>query len=109
VVGRHAVTGAKVAFCPTLDTRPQSHASAVLNGAFAALRWVILCQMSVVVGDAVAQRITGEQPSRARAIAAAVIVALGAGFLAYKALRSGAPRKDGDDRGESSATDEAAE
>ena len=41
------------------------------------------------VADAVSDRIEGNQPSRLRSIAAAVIIGAGAAMLAFRLLRSG--------------------
>jgi hypothetical protein len=45
--------------------------------------------MSDFVGEAVAERLQGGEPSRLRAIGAAIIVGVGAAVLAYRLLRSG--------------------
>jgi len=45
--------------------------------------------MSNVVGEAVSQRLQGDEPSRLRALGAAIIIGAGAAVLAYKLLRSG--------------------
>jgi hypothetical protein len=45
--------------------------------------------MSDFVGEAVTQRLEGDEPSRLRALGAAVIIGVGAGVLAYRLLRSG--------------------
>ncbi len=47
--------------------------------------------MSDFVGDAVVQRLEGDEPSRLRALGAAIIIGAGAGMLAYRLLRSGGP------------------
>jgi hypothetical protein len=41
-----------------------------------------------VVGDAVKQRLEGDEPSRLRALGAAIIIGFGAAVLAYRLLRS---------------------
>jgi hypothetical protein len=45
--------------------------------------------MSDFVGEAVSQRLEGDEPSRLRALGAAVIIGAGAAMLAYRLLRSG--------------------
>jgi hypothetical protein len=40
------------------------------------------------VEEAVAQRIQGDEPSRLRALGAAIMIGAGAGMLAYRLLRS---------------------
>ena len=45
--------------------------------------------MTDFVGDAVAQRIGGDEPSRLRALAAAIIIGAGAAVVAYRLLRGG--------------------
>jgi hypothetical protein len=49
--------------------------------------------MSDFVGEAVSQRVQGDEPSRLRALGAAIIIGAGAGALAYRLLRS---RSSGD-------------
>jgi hypothetical protein len=44
--------------------------------------------MSDFVGEAVAQRVEGDEPSRLRALGAAIIIGAGAAVLAYRLLRS---------------------
>jgi hypothetical protein len=44
--------------------------------------------MSDFVQEAVAQRISGDEPSRLRALGAAIIIGFGAGVLAYRLLRN---------------------
>jgi hypothetical protein len=44
--------------------------------------------VSDFVGDAVSQRFQGEEPSRLRALGAAIIVGFGAALLAYRLLRN---------------------
>jgi len=44
--------------------------------------------MSDFVGDAVSQRLEGDEPSRLRAFIAAIIIGFGAAFLAYRLLRN---------------------
>jgi hypothetical protein len=51
--------------------------------------------MSDFVGDAVAQRLEGDEPSRLRALGAAIIIGAGAAVLAYRLLRAQGDR-DGD-------------
>jgi hypothetical protein len=41
------------------------------------------------VGEAVTDRISGEQPSRVRALIAAIAIGFGAAVLAYRLLRGG--------------------
>jgi hypothetical protein len=43
------------------------------------------------VSDAVAQRLEGDEPSRLRALGAAIIIGVGAATLAYRLLRSDGP------------------
>jgi hypothetical protein len=45
--------------------------------------------MSDFVGEAVADRLKGDEPSRLRALGAAILIGIAAGVLAYKLLRSG--------------------
>jgi hypothetical protein len=45
--------------------------------------------MSDFVGEAVTQRLEGEEPSRLRALGAAIIIGAGAAALAYRLLRGG--------------------
>jgi hypothetical protein len=45
--------------------------------------------MTDFVGEAVNQRLEGEEPSRLRALGAAIIVGVGAAVVAYRLLRSG--------------------
>ena len=45
--------------------------------------------MSDLVGEAVVQRLQGDEPSRLRSLGAAIIIGVGAGILAYRLLRSG--------------------
>ena len=49
--------------------------------------------MSDFVGDAVRQRIEGDEPSRLRALGAAIIIGAGAAVLAYRLLRSSGDRE----------------
>jgi hypothetical protein len=51
--------------------------------------------VSDFVQDAVAQRLEGDEPSRMRALGAAIMIGAGAAVLAYRLLRS----SGGDDRG----------
>jgi hypothetical protein len=44
--------------------------------------------MSDFVGDAVKQRLEGDEPSRLRALGAAIIIGFAAGLLAYRLLRN---------------------
>ena len=44
--------------------------------------------MSDFVGEAVEQRLEGDQPSHLRALGAAIIIGFGAAVLAYRLLRS---------------------
>jgi hypothetical protein len=44
--------------------------------------------MSDLVGEAVKQRVEGDEPSRLRALAAAIVIGVGAALLAYRLLRS---------------------
>jgi hypothetical protein len=44
--------------------------------------------MSDFVGEAVEERVAGGQPSRFRAVGAAIIIGAGAALLAYRLLRS---------------------
>jgi hypothetical protein len=46
--------------------------------------------VSDFVADAVGQRLEGDEPSRLRALGAAIIIGAGAAVLAYRLLRSGA-------------------
>jgi hypothetical protein len=50
---------------------------------------VLSVAMSDFVGEAVSQRLEGDEPSRLRALGAAVIIGFGAGVLAYRLLRGG--------------------
>jgi hypothetical protein len=43
--------------------------------------------MSDVVGEAVAQRLQGDEPSRLRALGAAIMIGCAAGVAAYRLLR----------------------
>jgi len=45
--------------------------------------------VSDFVGDAVSDRLEGEEPSRMRAFVAAIIIGVGAAVLAYRLLRGG--------------------
>ena len=55
--------------------------------------------MTGIVEEAVAERIRGEETGRLRALAAAIVVGLGAAVLAYRLLRnSGSSEDDDDDR-----------
>jgi len=45
--------------------------------------------MSDFVGQAVSQRLEGDEPSRLRALGAAIIIGAGAAAVAYRLLRSG--------------------
>lgn len=47
--------------------------------------------MSDFVGEAVAQRLQGDEPARLRALGAAIIIGVGAAALAYRMLRSKEP------------------
>jgi hypothetical protein len=51
--------------------------------------------MSDFVGEAVTQRLAGDEPSRLRALGAAIIIGAGAAVLAYRLLRSGGGSSDG--------------
>ena len=44
--------------------------------------------MSDFVGEAVADRLQGDEPSRLRALGAAIIIGVAAGVLAYRLLRN---------------------
>jgi hypothetical protein len=44
--------------------------------------------MSDFVSDAVADRVQGDEPSRLRALVAAIIIGVGAAVLAYRLLRN---------------------
>jgi hypothetical protein len=44
--------------------------------------------MSDVVGEAVAQRLEGDDPSRLRALGAAIMIGCAVGVTAYRLLRS---------------------
>ena len=44
--------------------------------------------MSDFVGDAVSQRLQGDEPARLRALGAAIIIGFGAATLAYRLLRN---------------------
>jgi hypothetical protein len=44
--------------------------------------------MSDFVGEAVSERVAGDEPSRLRALGAAIIIGVGAAALAYRLLRS---------------------
>ena len=52
--------------------------------------------MSDFVGEAVAQRVKGDEPSRLRALGAAIIIGAGAAVVAYKLLR-GKPDDESDE------------
>jgi hypothetical protein len=45
--------------------------------------------MADFVGEAVSQRLDGDEPSRLRALGAAIIIGAGAAAVAYRLLRSG--------------------
>jgi hypothetical protein len=45
--------------------------------------------MSDFIGDTVTQRLEGDDPSRLRALGAAVMIGFATGVLAYRLLRSG--------------------
>ena len=45
--------------------------------------------MPDVVGEAVVQRLQGDEPSRLRSLGAAIIIGIGAAIVAYRLLRSG--------------------
>ena len=45
--------------------------------------------MSDFVGEAIEQRLQGDEPSRLRALGAAIIIGAGAAVLAYRLLRGG--------------------
>jgi hypothetical protein len=45
--------------------------------------------MSDFVGEAVSQRLEGDEPSRLRALGAAIIIGAGAAVVAYRLLRGG--------------------
>jgi hypothetical protein len=53
--------------------------------------------MSSFVGEAVEQRLKGDEPSRLRALGAAIIIGVGAAVVAYRLLRSGGGGDDDDD------------
>ena len=55
--------------------------------------------MSDFVGEAVSQRIKGDEPSRLRALGAAIIIGAGAAVVAYRLLRN-KPDADSADDGE---------
>lgn len=60
--------------------------------------------MSNFVGEAVTQRLEGDEPSRLRALGAAIIIGFGAAVLAYRLLRrSRDDGDDGDDGGEATS------
>jgi hypothetical protein len=50
--------------------------------------------MSDFVGEAVSDRLQGNEASRLRALGAAIIIGAGAGVLAYRLLRSGSRDSD---------------
>jgi hypothetical protein len=50
--------------------------------------------VSDFVGEAVAQRVHGDEPSRLRALGAAIIIGAGAAVLAYRLLRAGSDGGD---------------
>jgi hypothetical protein len=52
--------------------------------------------MSDFVAEAVGQRLEGDEPSRLRALGAAIMVGAGAALLAYRLLRSGKSTEDDD-------------
>jgi len=52
--------------------------------------------MTDFVGEAVSDRLQGEQASRHRALGAAIIIGFGAAVLAYRLLRSGSDRSEDD-------------
>jgi hypothetical protein len=52
-----------------------------------------------VVGEAAAERLSGERPGRWRAIAAAIVAGAATAVLVYRLLRSN-PGEDGDGDGE---------
>jgi hypothetical protein len=56
--------------------------------------------MSDFVGEAVAQRVQGDEASRLRALGAAIIVGAGAAVVAYKLLRGKSLTGDDDGEGE---------
>jgi hypothetical protein len=56
--------------------------------------------MSDFVGEAVTERLEGDEPSRLRALGAAIVIGAGAAVLAYRLLRSGG---SGDDVSQSNA------
>jgi hypothetical protein len=58
--------------------------------------------MSDFVGEAVGQRLRGDESSRLRALGAAIIIGAGAAVIAYRLLRSGS----GDDSGSDEANAE---
>jgi hypothetical protein len=45
--------------------------------------------MSQVVSDAIEQRLEGDDPSRLRALGAAIIIGFAAAVVAYRLLRAG--------------------
>jgi hypothetical protein len=45
--------------------------------------------MSDVVGEAVSDRLQGNEPSRLRALGAAIVIGVSAAVLAYRLLRGG--------------------
>jgi hypothetical protein len=53
--------------------------------------------MASLATETAAKRLAGERPSRTRAFLAASVVAVGAGVLTYKLLRSGGDDADGPD------------
>ena len=49
---------------------------------------ILASDMSDFVSDTVAQRVEGDDPSRLRAFVAAIVIGVGAAFLAYRLLRN---------------------
>jgi hypothetical protein len=54
--------------------------------------------MSELVGEAVTQRLQGDEPSRLRALGAAIIIGVGAATVAYRLLRGGGAGDSPDDQ-----------
>jgi hypothetical protein len=57
--------------------------------------------VSDLAREAVMDRASGEQPGRARALIAAIVIGAGAAVLAYRLLRSGGDGDEGDGDGDS--------
>ena len=56
--------------------------------------------MSDFVGEAVSQRLRGDEPSRLRALGAAIIIGTGAAVVAYRLLRGGKDKDSETDAGD---------